>query len=218
GPTSGIFSIKITAQRDEKTMYESILYTDSLDFNFERDKDGTVYLIGRKDDYIEDVKIIEAEIHKYEFYKLGSQIELAEIKPAFKVSNNGTKAPFMESNQLPYIIETLNNYAVGYETHNIEILNSCFDHTFIDPRDKEVIDDLVNTVTDCKIESVKFIEESDDTVKFHVTYEITYNEDYLGVGNRLPGYNLVSADFIFTKVRDEYLISSMDLESASHIR
>lgn len=218
GSTSGIFSIKITAQRDEKTMYESILYTDSLDFNFERDKDGTVYLIGRKDDYIEDVKIIEAEIHKYKFEIWDSKLTLIEFKPATIYSNNGTKAPFMESNQLPYIIETLNNYAVGYETHNVEILNSCFDHTFIDPRDKEVIDDLVNTVTDCKIESVKFIEESDDTVKFHVTYEITYNEDYLGVGNRLPGYNLVSADFIFTKVSDEYLISSMDLEGASHIR
>ena len=210
GDTSGVYSFRVIAKENGKVKYNNRFIGGHLDFSFEKDKNGSVYLLGTRKGYTSaDGSIL--------------------LKPASRKFQIGVKDGqiFLTENGLPYgyemtdancekVAETITKYIEAYKTHDVEKLNSCFKERKINPTDTKEIDTFVNCVEDCALNFVSFKEVSDYIITAEVTYEMVYSEDYLPVGNRQAGYNLITCDFTFEETDGKFLITGMSMETVDH--
>ncbi len=209
--TSGIFSFRIIAKENGKIKYNSRFTGSQLDFTFEQDENGKVYVLGTRDEYIssDGRTLLEAETHRFDIKVKDGQIILTE---------NGLPYGYkMIDESCEEVAEVVNRYIKAYKIQDVELLNSCFKEEWrIKPTDTEAIDTFVNCVEDCNLDYVHFKEVSDYKVTATVTYEMVYNEDYLPVGNRQNGYNKITCDFTFEEIDGEFLITEMSMETVAH--
>ena len=112
--------------------------------------------------------------------------------------------------------ETIKRYINAYDTRNVELLNSCFTEPVIDLKNKDAVNTLINTVTGCRLIEVEFDAPNLLNTTARITYEITYSEDYIPTGNRLPGKNLITCTYNLKNINGEYLISETGVESVEH--
>ncbi len=209
--TSGIFSFRIIAKENGKVKYNSRFTGNQLDFTFEQDENGKVYVLGTREGYTsEDGRtLLQAESHKYDIRVINGLITLSEngLPYGYEMLNGDSEE----------IAELIRGYIKAYKTHDVELLNSCFtEDKRISPTDTKAIDTFINCVEDCRLDYVQFKEVSDYKVTATVIYEMIYTEDYLPVGDRQTGYNLITCDFTFEDIDGKFLITGMSMETVAH--
>ncbi len=210
GGTYGVCTIRIIAKENGKIEYNTMYTGDYMDFSFEKERDGTVYLKGIVDEYILNGKtLIEAETHKFNIGVKDNQIILTE---------NGLPYGYeMIDESCEEVAEVVKKYIEGQRTHDIEMVKSCMaakyqNHTPLD----YVTDTVLDKIEDCRLVYLDFDEVTDEQIFATVTYEILYAEGYTGVGTRTEGYNIIQSQFTFTKVHDEFVISGVSPEHVKH--
>ncbi len=209
--TSGIFSFRIIAKENGKVKYNSRFTGNQLDFTFEQNENGKVYVLGTREGYTsEDGRtLLEAESHRYDIRVINGLITLSEngLPYGYEMLNGDSEE----------IAELIRGYIKAYKTHDVELLNSCFtEDRRISPTDTKAIDTFINCVEDCRLDYVQFKEVSDYKVTATVIYEMIYTEDYLPVGDRQTGYNLITCDFTFEDIDGKFLITGMSMETVAH--
>lgn len=199
GPTYGRLTFEIRISRNGEKIYSTIFeaYWKDLTFTVHDDK---LYLKGVTIDkpYTEEEIEVRWENNAIRFLKDGFPYHYE-----YEASSNSAA-------------ETIKRYIRAYKTHDPELLNSCFTEPIIDPENSESVDALINTVTDCHLVEATFSEPNLLKLTAEVSYEITYSDDYIPVGNRKPGKNLITCTFTFESTDGEFLISEMGIETVKH--
>lgn len=199
GPTYGRLTLGISISRNGEKIYNTIFepYWKDLTFTVHDDR---LYLRGVTIDkpYTEEEIEVRWENNAIRFIK-DSFPYCYEYEPSFYSA-----------------AETIKRYISAYDTHDAKLLNTCFTELIIDPNNKEAADALINTVTDCRLIEATFSEPNFINLTAKVSYEITYSDDYIPVGNRKPGKNLITCTFTLENTDGEFLISNMGIETVEH--
>jgi len=210
GLTSGVFSFRIIAKANDEIKYSSFFSGEFLDFSFKKDEKGKVYLLGAREEYVsaDGRTLLEAESHKFDIRVKDGHILLTENGLPY-----GHEMQFGNSKK---IAELIQKYIRAYKTHDVQLLNSCFKEMIINPTDTEAINALINCVEDCNLDYIMYKITTEEKVVVTVVYEIIYNDDYIPVGNRDTGNNLITCDFTIEKIDGKYLITEISAEEVDH--
>lgn len=194
GPTSGTASFAIIASENGNIEYANWYQGPYHKLSFKTDKNGTLYIRGN-------------QFHKFDLDISGNRLVISE---------NGKEYGAIEiCDEVETVVK---KYINGYKTHNVSKLNSCFKNEFIDTENKEAVETLINTVEDCSLKDISFDEVTDAKILATVTYEIIYSEDYIPVGTRDIGYNLITCQITFENTNGNFLIAEMGTEQIKHDR
>ncbi|MBQ4569552.1 MAG: hypothetical protein IJA62_05835 [Ruminococcus sp.] len=195
GPTYGAFSMSLVVKENGKAQ-STTTFDDCFGIDKFEEKDGKLFLTSGE--------ILDGE-ERFIEVTYDNGIVLRE---------NG----FIFGSTFDYPTEqaanVINGYIEGFKTHDVELINSFLHEDLrFDPEDTDTVNALVNTVEDCKLVSADQEYSNLLRMTVEVTYEITYNDNYIPTGNRDKGKNRITSTFTIESTDGKYLITEISNET-----
>ncbi len=195
GPTYGTFSMSLVVKENGKPQ-STTTFEDCFGIDKFEEKDGKLYLTSGE--------VLDGE-ERFIEVTYDNGIVLRE---------NG----FIFGSAFDYPTEqaanAINAYIEGFKTHDVDLINSVLHEDLrFDPEDTDTINALINTVEDCKLMVADQDYPNLLRMSVEVTYEITYNENYIPVGMREKGVNRITSTFTIEAIDGKYLITDISDET-----